>query len=542
MSRLPASRAAACFCALALIPACSDSKKDDGPGPIVLTDGGSLPQTDAGTSDGGMSGLEDSGITDPSELCTGTQSSAENALSVFMRCMASEASEGSKSSRLDQFIQWVKFNGGGFPLITEGHVTFLYVRDADYDAEDDAKDSAEDFDVSRRQAPIQVAGDFNNWNPGEADTLDEVTPGVFVKTLPLTVGGERWAYKFKAKDASGNDVWFSDPLSRRFDYDENGRISLVRGGASKGHLEKFYFDYIADHLPAGTRTEPGFRLVEARDIYVYLPPGYDTSSDTYPVLYMHDGNNLFDTRQPRSAGESWDVDGVEEMELSAGNIVPHIVVGIPNSDARIDEYTHVQEQEESGIYDGMTGLMGGKGDDYAEFVVKGVKPYIDGHYRTKSDFENTGILGSSLGGLISYYIAWKYPDVFKFVGGMSGTFGWGFYKGNKTVIELYGEVQNLKGRSQVYYLDAGGYYPEGGCGGRPYLGINDSELCDVDMMKAALEQAGIVNYPENPDVFPVTPADADIYHYHQAGAFHNEAAWNSRLYRALRFFFPKRNR
>ena len=530
----PLPKSVAVCCALTLAAACSDSKDSDKPDPIILIDGGTLPQGDAGTSDDGSNSEQDSGI--PDRICgTSAQSSAEEALSDFMRCMTSDALEASKASHLDLFIDWVNWRGdGGFPLITEGHVTFLYVRNAAHDAED--------FDASRRQAPIQVAGDFNGWNPGEADTLDEVMPGVFVKTLPLTVGGERWTYKFKAKDASGNDVWFSDPLSRRFDYDENGRISLVRGGAAKGHLEKFYFDYVADRSPSGARTGVGRRLVEPRDIYVYLPPGYDTSSDTYPVLYMHDGNNLFDTRQPRSAGESWDVDGVEEMELKAGNIVPHIVVGIPNSDARIDEYTHVEEQEESGIYDGMTGLMGGKGDDYARFVVEGVKARIDAAYRTKPDFENTGILGSSLGGLISYYIAWKYPEVFKFVGGMSGTFGWGFYKGNKTVIELYGEVQNLKGRSQVYYLDAGGYYPEGGCGGRPYLGINDSELCDVDMMKAALEAAGIAKYPENPDVFPVTPADADIYHYHQAGAFHNEAAWNSRLYRALRFFFPNRSR
>ena len=169
-----------------------------------------------------------------------------------------------------------------------------------------------------------------------------------------------------------------------------------------------------------------------------------------------------------------------------------------------------------------------------------MKPLVDRLYRTKPGFADTGILGSSLGGLISYYIAWKYPQTFKYVGGMSGTFGWGYYKGNATVIDLYGQVRDLKSRGQVYYLDAGGDYPDGGCRSQPYMGIYDNELCDVDLMKAALESYGIANYPEDADAFPVTPADANIYHYYQPGAHHNEAAWNSRLYRALRFFFPKR--
>ena len=259
-----------------------------------------------------------------------------------------------------------------------------------------------------------------------------------------------------------------------------------------------------------------------------MPRGYDFGSDRYPVLYMHDGNNLFDVAQPQSAGISWDVDGVEELETTAGLVKPHLVVGVPNNANRFGEYTHVQETVEGQ-------RLGGDGAKYGEFLVQELKPLIDARYRTRPEREHTAILGSSLGGLISYYVGLEHPEVFKFVGGMSSTFGWGADLGNQTMMDLYGATSDLAGRGQVYYLDSGGG-PESGCSmTQAYEGADN--YCDTLRMKATLGSKGIDTFPDDPNAEHLTPAGIDIYHWHQDGAPHNEGAWNARLYRPLRLFF-----
>lgn len=506
MSRLTSIALCACLFAA---PACSASDGQRAPGDAAEPDAGDTPPPASGEG----------------PTCAGVAAhcSPAEAFSALLECLRSPVSDADKEAALDRFAAAVE-SGGGFPIAEAGRLTFVYLRRDRFDREDDALDSAEDFSDGRRVAPIEVAGDFNGWSPGPDARFEEIWRGVFACTLEAAPApGDRWRYKFRARDASGGEVWFSDPLSRRFDYDENGRISLVRGGQQRGHLE------VWRDFPTA--------LVEPRDLFVYLPPGYDApSAERYPVLYMHDGNNLFDVRQPRSAGASWDVDGVEALELASGSVRPHIVVGIPNSADRFGEYTHVEDRIS---WEGRAQILGGQGDAYARFVAEEVKPAIDGRYRTRPEREGTAILGSSLGGLISYYIAWKYPELFKYVGGMSGTFGWGHFLNNPRVIDLYAAVDDLPARGQVYYLDAGGTYPEGGCApDGAYDGLGDEELCDVDRLKALLEAKGIVDYPLDADQFPIAPRSANIYHYWAPGAPHSERAWNARLYRALRFFFP----
>lgn len=517
MLRLAMLALGICLCAVA-VPACSTAADE---GKVAL---------DAGVSpgEGGDASMEAgdgaSGMTGEQAGCgeIGGELTAFGALTAFGDCLRSSAGTADKEAALARFVDFIEARGG-FPIVEAGQSTFIYLKRGSFDVEDDARDSAEDFEEGRRNAPIEVAGDFNGWTPGTEARCDEIWNGVFVCTLPISPSPkDRWRYKFRARDAAGAEVWFSDPLSRRFDYDDNGRISLVRGGEGQGHLERW----------RAFATE----LVEPRDLYIYLPPGYDLTDSRYPVLYVHDGNNLFDTRQPRSAGATWDVDGVEASELAAGRIRPHIVVGIPNSQARFDEYTHVEDRID---WEGREQILGGRGEAYARFVAEEVKPAVDGRYRTLPERDSTAILGSSLGGLISYYIAWKYPELFKCVGGMSGTFGWGYFLNNPRVIDLYAALGDLPAREQIYYLDAGGTYPGGGCSIEgAYDGLGDEELCDVDRMKALLESKGIDKYPEDADRFPLQPRDANIYHYWVPGAPHSESAWNARLHRVLRFFFP----
>jgi predicted alpha/beta superfamily hydrolase len=432
----------------------------------------------------------------------------------LVECLRSEAEESVKREAISTFVATAE-SREGFPLVGAGRVVFVYVRSAQHDREDDAR-AEEDFDPGRRREPIRVAGDFNDWDGADAELRRE-SGDFFHRSFKMIVSADdRWCYKLVAKDSTGEDVWFSDPLSRRFDFDENGRISLVRGGDARGHLE-ILRDVVSPSLGV------------ARDVYVFVPRGYDFATNRYPVLYMHDGNNLFDISQPNSVFSTWDVDAVSEAETGAGRVREHLIVGIPNNANRMAEYTHVEER-----IDGQ--VLGGDGDAYARFIVSELKPLVDARYRTRPERENTAILGSSLGGLISFYIGFKHPEVFKYVGGMSSTFGWGSNLSNPTMIDLYASAADLSTRGQVFYLDSGGGPPEGGCSTVASWEGSDN-YCDTLRMKSVLEAKGIDTYPADPNAERLQPEGIDIYHWHEPGAEHNEAAWKARMFRPLRLFF-----
>ncbi len=167
-------------------------------------------------------------------------------------------------------------------------------------------------------------------------------------------------------------------------------------------------------------------LARSRDVWVYLPPGYDQAAEAerkagrgeprYPVLYMHDGNNLFD---PALAfmGREWQVDESMEKLLAAKDVPPMIVVGVGNSADRLAEYTWVE-----GEHDGKR--MGGDGAKYAQFLVEELKPLIDRAYRTRTGRADTGVMGSSLGGLQSFYLGRHHGDTFGKLGVMSASVWW----------------------------------------------------------------------------------------------------------------------
>ncbi|MDO9629407.1 MAG: alpha/beta hydrolase-fold protein [Acholeplasmataceae bacterium] len=148
---------------------------------------------------------------------------------------------------------------------------------------------------------------------------------------------------------------------------------------------------------------------EARCIRILLPKGYENSNQKYPVLYMHDGQNLFED-ETAYGNHSW---GIDET-LKDLNLDSVIVVGIDNSDLRLFEYSpwkSVPEVRKITAID-----TGGLGDVYSDFVVNHVKPLIDKKYRTIPDYRHTMIAGSSMGAYISAYIATKFPNVFSVVG------------------------------------------------------------------------------------------------------------------------------
>lgn len=158
----------------------------------------------------------------------------------------------------------------------------------------------------------------------------------------------------------------------------------------------------------------GYTYVRPRQVDVWLPPDF-SEKKRYPVLYMQDGQNLFDPKTS-SYGTAWEVDSVLTALIRSGQVRGCIVVGIWGTDRRFQEYAPAKpyygmsEPEREQLAKERAGLP--LSDEYLKFIVEELKPYIDQHYPTKPDRKNTFVAGSSMGGLISLYAALEYPKVF----------------------------------------------------------------------------------------------------------------------------------
>lgn len=171
------------------------------------------------------------------------------------------------------------------------------------------------------------------------------------------------------------------------------------------------------------------QLKTTKKIWIYLPEDYSATAKKYSVIYMHDAQNLFDSKTAYS-GE-WNVD--EKLDSLKA---PVIVVGIEHgNDKRIDELTPFKNEK----------YGGGNADNYLDFIVKTLKPYIDKNYRTKPKAKNTIIMGSSLGGLVSYYAILKYPETF----GKAGVFSPSFWFSND-IYTLTEKAPKIK--TKIYFL------------------------------------------------------------------------------------------
>jgi predicted alpha/beta superfamily hydrolase len=166
-----------------------------------------------------------------------------------------------------------------------------------------------------------------------------------------------------------------------------------------------------DHVPSFESKILGNK----RNLIVYLPPAYEKEKPRrYPVLYCHDGQNIFDGKTSFIPNKEWRIDEAAEALIKARLIEPIIIVGIDNAgSARGDEYVPWPVQMSNGA------KFGGRADLYGRFLLEEVKPFIDQKYRTKSDGRNTALMGSSLGGLVTMYLGLKYPDRFSKLGVVS---------------------------------------------------------------------------------------------------------------------------
>jgi predicted alpha/beta superfamily hydrolase len=265
-----------------------------------------------------------------------------------------------------------------------------------------------------------------------------------------------------------------------------------------------YRQWKAEHTVSGTVmvllevSSP--QLENRRDIFAYLPASYHENRRRYPVIYMHDGQNLFDALTSY-AGE-WYVD--ETMQVLEEEGLEAIIVGIPNTgENRLNEYSPFRQ-----------GRMGGEqGDQYLDFIVQTVKPLIDSSFLTQPEREHTGILGSSMGGLISLYAFFNRPEIF----GMAGAMSPAFWFGQRAIFPYVKNAPYVPGK---IYLDAGTQEAHG----RQLI----SRKYSWSVTGAAQEMRDLLMSKGYRD-------GEDVLYVEEEGAPHHEAAWARRLPDALRF-------
>jgi predicted alpha/beta superfamily hydrolase len=239
-------------------------------------------------------------------------------------------------------------------------------------------------------------------------------------------------------------------------------------------------------------------LGNSRDVLVYLPPGYDTDADhRYPVLYLHDGQNVFDT-STSFAGTEWAVDETAERLVHEGRIAPLIIVAINHAGAqRADEFAPTRDAHRH---------AGGEASRYARFVVEELKPYVDRTFRTEPDARHTAIGGSSLGGLVTLHIGLEHPGVFGALAVLSPSIWWD----RRAILE---RVEQLTSRLPWrIWLDVG-------------TAEGRDTVRNARALKGLLVQKG-------------WKAGIDLHYLEAPDAPHSEAAWSVRVAPLLEFLFP----
>lgn len=262
-----------------------------------------------------------------------------------------------------------------------------------------------------------------------------------------------------------------------------------------------------DHTLTGNiQSHPAFRskiLGNRRDVLVYLPPDYQpTRSRRYPVLYLQDGQNVFDAATA-FAGVEWGVDETAERLIGEKLIEPIIIVAIANTgEARIDEYAPTRGRIEAAKRKRSKGLL----RQYGRFLVRELKPFIDARYRTLRGPDYTGLAGSSLGGLATLALGLWFPNVFRRLAVLSPSIWW-----DDCVI--YRMVEKLDEEA------------------KPPLKIwLDTGTDEPGWERAAVLRDGLIAKGWR--------LHDDLHYFEDEGAGHGEGAWAQRMDAVLRYLYP----
>ncbi len=249
------------------------------------------------------------------------------------------------------------------------------------------------------------------------------------------------------------------------------------------------------------RLHPGFEsqyLPDKRDVIVYLPPDFDPTR-AYPVLYMHDGQNLFDPRTSFVPGKTWRIREQADQAICEGAVEPLIIVGIYNSgDRRLAEYTPERDWQ----------MGGGEASSYGLLLTRELMPWIARRYRVRTERESTGLGGSSLGGLVTLYLGLRHAQHFGRLAVLSPSVWWN----HKSILGYLNERA-----------------PEIWERPRMWLDVGDREgqrtLNNAEQLNRRLIANGW--------------RPGDTLHFECiAGGTHDEASWSTRVRPMLEFLFP----
>ena len=292
---------------------------------------------------------------------------------------------------------------------------------------------------SPANSSIFIAGNFNSWNPQNKNFEFQKNDKGYFLELSLNAG----SYEYKITRGGWDKVECSkegkDIGNRMLKVDADANIEITIEGwkdlfASLSQPRKSTANKNVSIIDTAFFIP---QLNRTRRIWIYLPPSYNTSTKKYPVLYMHDGQNVFD--DATSFSGEWGVDeAIDTLGLKSKEC---IVVGIDNGgDKRLNEYCPYDF-----TLNGNAAFNKGEGKSYVDFLVKSLKPFIDKKYRTLKDKKNTYTAGSSMGGLISMYAILKYPKVF----GGAGVFSPAFWVGPKIFDDI--KTKGKKVSAKIYF-------------------------------------------------------------------------------------------
>jgi len=288
---------------------------------------------------------------------------------------------------------------------------------------------------------IYVAGSFNGWNPQDENfKFNQGNDGSYFLVMHLKPGNYEYKITRGGWDKVECKTGGSNIENRVLNVEENAELDI--------DVEEW-----VDRFPTAPKkstasknvyiVDPSFlmpQLKRTRRIWIYLPANYYSGKKRFPVIYMHDGQNVFDSATSFS-GE-WGVD--EYLDSLGDKQRQWIVVAVDNGGTkRLNEYCPYDFilDSVSKVHD----VNKGEGNEYVDFLVKTLKPFIDKKYRTETDKANTAIAGSSMGGLISLYATLKYPKVF----GTTGVFSPAFWLAPQIFTDI--EKKGKKVSSKIYF-------------------------------------------------------------------------------------------
>lgn len=296
---------------------------------------------------------------------------------------------------------------------------------------------------TRTADPVYLTGNFNAWNPADDSLrLQRQADGSYGISVVLhDVPSDRLEFKFTRGDWQRSESTAEGRL-------EGPRLALLHQDTTiECQIEGW-----RDDFPVSTAS-PNVHLLDSafympqldryRTVWVYLPADYATSGERYPVLYMHDGQHLFDeaTSQGRIGPVEWGVD--EVLDTAKAKCIVVAINHQADYADRVPEFYYRPNEEHPRV----------EGPDYLAFIVETLKPYIDGRYRTLPGPASTGLAGSSLGGLITLYAGVAYPEVFGSLGVFSPSIWLDYGNTEKTLAELH-HTPLLDNQRYYFYVGA----------------------------------------------------------------------------------------